>query len=165
MGFFSKKSKKTSYTTNNYDQSVNAADSELTLLGDGAVDKSVSAPNSELTLLGDEAIMAEEVGIKTDSDNLNIAGANNTVSQFGKEAANVVNNAIASMESITTKNLQLRTEKDLLSDRTPHNSFFPTNNAPSSFNRDLKHFFNNPKVQIGLVLIGGGAIYLLKGKK
>lgn len=104
-------SRKNTYTNSNnttQDNSVNLADATLNEAAAGA-------------------LIADEVGSYTkDSGNnsgntstetnsaFNITGEGNVFTQFGTEAASVVKKAISAVQDITTKNLQLNTDKDLV---------------------------------------------------
>lgn len=96
MGLLSSKKSRTAYTTNNVDESINLADSTLMQVADGG-------------------LLAEEIGsYKRDSENINVVGSSNIVEQFSDNAAAVVRDALVLSESLTSKNLQLQTDKDLL---------------------------------------------------
>lgn len=130
----------TSNATTNTDNSINLADSELTQLGEGAV-------------------MADTVGsVNRDSNNLNIAGANNTVNQFGDNAAQVVRSAIDTLGSVTSKNLQLYTEKNLLADNLKAESQLISLD-------EIKNLLSQRSFQIGLVAAGGVAFWIFKRKR
>lgn len=142
MGLFggSKSSSSTAYTTNNSDDSVNLSDSTL-------------------YTLSDKALLANEVGTsKVDSENLNIVGTGNIVSQFGDQAASVVNSALATVESVTSKNLQLQTNKDLLQMELSQNKGVTWN--------DVQDLVKNKNFQIVAASVTGLIVLLtLKRRK
>jgi len=145
MGLFSSKksSSSTKYETQNYDQSKTLEGSELTE-----------------TAVSDASVLAEEIGNYTrDSGNrtTTVAGENNVINEFNQSAANVVNHALGAMESITSKNLQLQTEKDLITEKLKVENGFSYS--------DLKELLKNRKFQIGAGVSLALFIYFKRKKK
>jgi len=145
MGFFSRKKShhSTSYSTQNYDQSQNLADSEIN-----------QTEVSGASVLAEEiGTYAKDVGNRTTT----VAGANNTVNEFNDNAAGVVNHALGALESITSKNLQLQTEKDLITEKLKAENEFSYS--------DLKELLQNRKFQIGAGISLALFIYFKRKKR
>jgi len=146
MGLFSRSHRSSTtntYSTKNYDQSQNLADSEL-----------------HQTEVSGASVLAEEIGTyakDVGNSTMTVAGANNTVNEFDDNAANVVNHALGALESITSKNLQLQTEKDLITEKLK---------VESEFNySDLKELLQNRKFQIGVGITLALFIYFKRKKR
>lgn len=127
---------------------------------DGVIQGANSVSAEKFTNLDNGSVLANEISsVKRNSENVGISGSSNIVNQFGDSAAGVVNKAIDAIQSITSKNLQLQTNKDLLREELNAEKII-------SFD-DVKKVFENPKIQLASGVIGAGVLVAIyrKGKK
>lgn len=83
------------------------------------IDNSQNLSDAALYNLSGGSVLADEVNQTTKSGSENIAvtgsgGVTATITQFGADAARVVTDSIKALENVTIKNLQTRTDKNLL---------------------------------------------------
>lgn len=167
-------SSKSSSSNATYDNDIMVGESGM-LLQDGATFTSVEedgkfigaggADNTGAIMAGDDSIIANSIdSVKKNSENLSVtnggSGNTTTVNQFGENASQTVRRAIDVLGSVTSKNLQLYTDKDLLSDKLAAEK-------DSLSGEEIKSILNLPGVQIGLAATGAIVVWWIvkKGRK
>jgi hypothetical protein len=158
-------SSKSSSSNRTYDNDIMVGEEGM-LLQAGASYEQTSIEDGKIIEAGgvDDSISANSIeSVKKNSENVSVSngGTGNTtnITHFGENAAQTVRRAIDTLGSVTSKNIQLYTDKDLLSDKLAAEK-------TSLSGEEIKSILSLPGVQIGLAATGAIIVWwVVKGRK